>query len=91
MTESLSRELANRIRWFDMGSPQHDAIIWKFLPNSETSTEVPSPPWIFSYEPNMITARNRWWEDANDGNGKPDWWNDAVPEVCSFHRRCRQG
>ena len=88
MTESLSTELALRLRWFDMASPRHDAIIWELLPTSESSPPVPSPPWIFSYEPNMITARNRWWEDANDGNGKPDWWNDTAPEVFTFQRRC---
>ena len=88
MTETLSRELAHRIRWFDMGSPRHDGIVWELLPDNETSQPVPSPPWIFSYEPHMITAQNRWWEDANDGNGKPDWWHDTVPEVLTFHRRC---
>ena len=90
MTESLSRELAKRLRWFDMGSPRHNAIFWKLLPDNATSPPVPSPPWILAYAPHLITAQSRWWEDANDGNGKPDWWDDAVPEVFPFLRRCSE-
>ena len=81
MTESLSEALANRMRWFDLANSRHDAIMWSLLPNDDTSPRVPSPPWILSYEPHLIDAQNRWWEDSSDMTHKPDWWNDATPEV----------
>ena len=83
MTGSLSREIANRICWFDMGQISHGAIMWDLLPSDETSPRVPSPPWIFSYEPHLVTAQNRWWEGGNESGEKPQWWNDPAPEVCS--------
>lgn len=82
MTERLSAEIAHRVRWYDMRSSTHNAILWNLIPSDETSERVPSPPWIFGYEPHLITAQDRWWECDNDSSEKPEWWNDAVPEVC---------
>lgn len=87
MTEPLSRELAKRIRWFDLGNATHTGINWDGLPKNETSEGVPSPPWMLAYEPHMISARNRWWED-NTTDGKPMWWNDANPDVGSLFHSC---
>lgn len=90
MTGPLSTELAKRVRWFEMGNGKQTAIKWDILPRDESSERVPSPPWIFAYEPHLIATQNRWWEDDNDTVEKPDWWDDTDPDVCSRLHSCTE-